>query len=96
MRARWSGRSREHLVGVREYIRKHNADAAERVRLRIVETVRLLCTLPRLGRAGRKPGTRELVVPHLPYIIVYRIDIANEDELVILGVFHAAQDGRDF
>jgi toxin ParE1/3/4 len=61
------------------------------VRLRIVEMVRLLSALPRLGRAGRKQGTREFVVPHLPYIIVYRVDIAEEDELVILGIFHGAQ-----
>jgi hypothetical protein len=50
-----------------------------RVRLRIVETVRLLSALPRLGHAGRKHGTREFAVPHLPYIVVYRVDIADED-----------------
>ena len=95
MRVRWSRRSKEHLVAIRGYITEHNLEAAERVRLRIIETVRLLRALPRLGRAGRKQGTREFVVPHLPYIIVYRIDIADEDELVILGVFHGARDHRD-
>ena len=96
MRVRWSRQSREHLVAIREYVREHNADAAERVRMRIIETVRLLSALPRLGRAGHKQGTREFVVPHLPYIIVYRVDIADEDELVILGIFHAAQARRHF
>ena len=96
MRVRWSRQSREHLVAIREYIREHNADAAERVRMRIIETVRLLSALPRLGRAGRKQGTREFVVPHLPYIIVYRVDITEEEVLVILGIFHAAQGGRHF
>lgn len=91
MRVRWSRRSREHLIAIRAYIRQHNVDAAERVRLRIIETVRLLRALPHLGRAGRKQGTREFVIPHLPYMVVYRIDIADEDELVILGVFHGAQ-----
>lgn len=83
-------------MAIRDHIREHNAAAAERVRLRITETVRLLCALPRLGRGGHKRGTREFVVPHLPYIIVYRIDIAAEDELVILGIFHAARDRKRF
>lgn len=96
MRVRWSRQSREHLVAIRGYIREHNAGAVERVRLRIIETVRLLRALPRLGHAGRKQGTREFVVPHLPYIVIYRVDIAEEDELVILGIFHGAQDRRHF
>lgn len=92
MKVRWSRQSQQQLIVIRAYIRQHNIDAGERVRLRIVETVRLLSALPRLGRAGRKQGTREFVVPHLPYIVVYRIDIADEDELIILGIFHASQD----
>ena len=56
MRLRWSRQSREQLVAIRGYIRQHNLEAAERVRLRIVETVRQLGTLPRLGRAGRRLG----------------------------------------
>ena len=46
--------------------------------------------LPALFAGGG--GTREIVVPGLPYIIVYRIDIGDADELVILGIFHGAQD----
>jgi plasmid stabilization system protein ParE len=96
MRVRWSRQGSEQLVAIRGYIKEHNADAAERVRLRIVETVRLLSALPRLGHAGRKHGTREFAVPHLPYIIVYRVDIADEDEVVILGIFHGAQKRGHF
>ena len=94
MRVRWSRQSREHLIAIRAYIKQRDAAAAEHVRLRIIETVRLLGALPRLGHAGRKQGTREFVMAQLPYILVYRIDIGDEDELVILGVFHGAQDQR--
>ena len=94
MTVRWSRQGKEQLVAIRAYIREHDAGAAERVRLRIVETIRLLSALPHLGRAGRKQGTREFVVPHLPYIVVYRTDVT--DELVILGIFHGAQDRRIF
>ena len=96
MSVRWSRQSRVHLLAIRAYIRVHNAGAAERARLRIVEMVRLLRSLPRLGRAGHKPGTRKIVVPHLPYVIVYRVDVANEVDLVILGIFHVAQGRRHF
>jgi plasmid stabilization system protein ParE len=34
---------------------------------------------PAKGRAGRAPNTRELIVPDLPYIIVYR---AREKQIV--------------
>jgi toxin ParE1/3/4 len=33
-----------------------------------------------------------MVVRGLPYIIVYEIDATVPDEVLILGVFHAAQD----
>jgi plasmid stabilization system protein ParE len=42
-----------------------------------------------MGHIGRVPGTQEWVVRGLPYIIVFEVDA---DEVVILGVFHAAQD----
>ena len=96
MRVRWSRLSREHLVAIREYVRGHDADAAERVRLRIIESVRLLRDLPHVGRSGRKQTTREFVVPHPPYIIVYSVGTPDEDDLVILGIFHDAQGHRHF
>jgi len=44
-----------------------------------------------MGHKGQLPGTREMVVPGLPYIIVYRIENRKEGELTILGVYHGAQ-----
>lgn len=44
---------------------------------------------PTLYRAGRVPGTREIVVrPN--YVMVYRID-DESDTVVLLRVLHAAQ-----
>ena len=37
-------------------------------------------------------GTYEWVVRGLPYIVVYDISLGDKDEVVILGVFHGAQD----
>ncbi|MBV9076947.1 MAG: type II toxin-antitoxin system RelE/ParE family toxin, partial [Methylobacteriaceae bacterium] len=42
-------------------------------------------------RDGPDPNTREWIVTGLPYIIVYEIDW-DRDEIVVLNVFHGAQD----
>jgi plasmid stabilization system protein ParE len=94
MRVRFSSRSILHLCHIRSFIARGSVDVAEEVRRRILATIERLCLLPRLGREGRHSGTREMVVPGLPYIIVYRIDIGDADELVILGVFHGAENRR--
>jgi len=68
-----------------------NPDAARRVGERIREAVSLLGDLRYIGREGMLSGTRELIVPGLPYIVVYRIEPAGPDEITILGVYHGAQ-----
>jgi len=45
--------------------------------------------MPQRGRAGLKPGTRELVLMPLPYIIVYGIE---GESIHIYRILHAAQD----
>lgn len=91
MRLRFSRYAYKHLAQIRAYIATHRPLTAELVRGRILESIRSLQEVPRLGRSGRKQGTRELVVPGLPYIIVYIID-DTDDTLVILGIFHAARE----
>ena len=91
MRLRFSRHALEHLAQIRAHIAAHRPLTAELVRGRILESIRSLQKVPRLGRAGRKQGTRELVVPGLPYIIVYNI-AAEEDALVILGIFHVTRE----
>jgi len=49
------------------------------------------------GRPGRKEGTRELVVPSLPYFVVYRIwraEVARHTNSPVLAVAsHDASNG---
>ena len=47
-----------------------------------------LADFPESARPGRVPGTRELVVPATPFIVVYRIEATC---VVILRVLHGAQ-----
>lgn len=85
---RFTARSVAHLSNIRARIATDRPLAAEFVRGRILQTIELLGTLPHLGRTGRRQGTRELVVAGLPYVVVYRIDIGDADEIVILAVRH--------
>ncbi|WP_230407513.1 type II toxin-antitoxin system RelE/ParE family toxin [Plesiomonas shigelloides] len=41
-----------------------------------------------MGRPGRVPGTRELVVQPYPFLLQYRV---QGDEIKILRVFHTRQ-----
>jgi len=65
---------------------------AERVFDQIANVIGLLKTFPRLGHPGIVDGTLERIVPRTPYVLVYRIDVGDHDELAILRVYHVAQD----
>ncbi len=91
MRLRYTLRARRHLDAISEYIIERNPDAARRVGARIRETIDLLVAFPDIGHQGALSGTREMVVPGLPYVIVHRVETGDEDTLVILGVYHGAQ-----
>jgi toxin ParE1/3/4 len=55
---------------------------------RIQSHVEMLDKFPQLGRPGRIEDTRELVIPHTPYIATYRI---SSTTVRILRVLHGAQ-----
>jgi plasmid stabilization system protein ParE len=42
--------------------------------------------------AAEYRGSSYVRSPRVPYLIVYRIDLNGLDELVILRVYHGAQD----
>jgi plasmid stabilization system protein ParE len=58
---------------------------------RILESAEQLDRFPHIGRIGRAPGTYELVVPGLPFVVVYQVS-ADDDVVIVIGVFHCAQD----
>jgi toxin ParE1/3/4 len=92
MRLRFTAEAREHIAGIYSYIGDRSAAAATQVIVRIRLAAERLTEFPKMGRAGRVAGTHEWVVRGLPYIIVYEIGTTDPNEVVILGVFHAAQD----
>lgn len=92
VRLRFTAEARAHIAAIHGYISDRNPIAATQVVVRIRLAAERLTEFPRMGHAGRVPGTHEWVVRGLPYIIVYQADATDSDEVLILGVFHAAQD----
>jgi toxin ParE1/3/4 len=83
----WAPEAVADLVALRAYIEQDDPAAAQRVALHIIRNV-LLPNSPEMGRPGRVPGTRELVIPRTPYILPYRL-VGNTTQ--VLRVFHAAR-----
>jgi toxin ParE1/3/4 len=73
MRIRWSPAAAEDLQQLFNYIQSDNPSAAERVTRTIYDRIMNLAVHPHLGRPGRVEGTRELPLPPLPFVVVYRV-----------------------
>lgn len=89
MRVQWSAPSLSDLRDISSYL-EAAADlrTANRITRAIYESVQSLKKLPNRGRPGRMTDTRELVVPRLPYIIVYRL---LQNRVAIVRILHGAQ-----
>jgi toxin ParE1/3/4 len=89
----WSPQAIEDLLSLRAYIAEDNPAAARRVVLGIIRTIEeLLPDNPQMGRPGRVPGTRELVIPATPFIVPYRL---QHGTIQILRVYHGARRWPD-
>ena len=88
MRVKWLRAAITRLIAETDFIARDNPDAAMRVEASVRESVAQLSRFPAMGRPGRVPGTRELVVPGTPYIIPYRV---SRETLEVLQVFHGSR-----
>jgi toxin ParE1/3/4 len=89
----WSPEAIADLVALRAYIEQDDPAAAQRVSLHIIQNVEtLLATSPEIGRPGRVPGTRELVIPRTPFIVPYRL---VDKTIQVLRVYHGARQWPD-
>jgi toxin ParE1/3/4 len=84
----WFKRAIWDLESARDYITQDNPLAAQQIVSRIKHTVSLLSEQPGIGRPGRVPDTKELVVDRTPYILPYRV---RDNRVEILRVLHAAK-----
>ena len=89
MKPVWSPEAIDDLIALGAYIADDDNAAAQRIALRIIDTVeKLLSENADIGRPGRVPGTRELVIAKTPFIVPYRL---QGEVLQILRVLHGAR-----
>jgi toxin ParE1/3/4 len=82
------------LESIFTWLAQDSLTAADAVIERLIGSAELLTTFPLMGHAGRAAGTREWVVPRLPYVLVYQVDPIR-DEIVVAAIFHEARDRDD-
>lgn len=88
MRLVWAQHALADRDAIFEYLEAESPRAAVKVDDQIVAAMRRLLDFPESGRPGRVAGTRELVIPHTPFIAAY---VATADKVRILRILHGAQ-----
>ena len=88
MLIKWTKTALGSVNEIAGFIAKDNPTRATSFVLELQESVAKLQTHPGMGRAGRVPGTRELVL-HQNYIAIYRV---RGDDVEILRLHHAARN----
>lgn len=87
LEVRWTRRGLASLNAVTEFIARDNPSAARKFAAEALRQTDLLAAHPGIGRPGRVPGSRELVI-HKNYIVPYRVKAGHVE---LLRVHHAAR-----
>jgi toxin ParE1/3/4 len=85
----WTILAGNDVDGIWRYIAEDNIDAADDVTDMLRRAGDRLAEFPLMGRIGREPGTRELVVAHTAYILIYRV---LGQDIEVLRALHGKQD----
>lgn len=88
MQVKWLRTALRNLDAEAAFIAEDNPAAARLVAERVLKSVAMLGAQPEIGRPGRVPHTRELVVPDTRYIVPYRV---RRDTVEVLRVFHTSR-----
>jgi toxin ParE1/3/4 len=89
MEVLWLEGALADLSDIVAYIAERNPTAAPKVAAALHDAAARLGTHPRAGRRGRVAGTRELVVPRLPFVIAYRM---KQDRIEVVRVIHGRRN----
>lgn len=88
-RIRWSSAAAADLESISTYLSERHSSYRAPTFRKLYDAARSLKQMPNRGRAGQTPGTRELSMNPLPYIIIYGVE---PDMVHIYRILHAAQD----
>ncbi len=80
------------IAAILEYIHSESPAGAQHVCQRFAQTFRYLQTFPKSGRlTERDDNTRRVVVPGIPFIVIYRIE---SEVLEILRIRHTSRNPK--
>ena len=82
---KWTTPAARDLAAQLEYIQRENPGVVAVVAAQIKAATNSLDAFPQLGRDGLVPGTRELVIPRLLFVCVYRV---HDGRVEILRLLH--------
>jgi toxin ParE1/3/4 len=88
MRVRWLRKALRDVDAEAAYIATDDPAATRLVVACVLTAGATLVDQPGLGRPGRVPGTRELVVRKARYIVPYRV---RAETVEMVRVFHASR-----
>lgn len=84
----WTRPAESDLIDILDYIGDGDPAAALAIIDRIEAAPLPLTEFPLSGREGSVPGARELPIPGLPFLIIYRVRNAT---IEVLRVLHGAR-----
>ena len=84
MRLRWTPAAAADLSQISEYLKNRHPRYRQPTIRKLYEAISSLTDSPSRGRPGRESATRELLIPPLPYIVVYRIHHVGAGPTLIL------------
>jgi len=85
MKIVWTRQAISDLNHAYDYVSEYSPDLAKDIIERIKKSLEALRGFPEMGRKGRVPETRELVVAKTPFILPYRV---RKNRIEILAVIH--------
>ncbi len=89
MKVRWTRAAASDLENIANYLFEKTPENAAPLIRKIYHAPSALKVFPNRGRPGKKEGTREWLIPSLPYVIVYQV---GGDHLNVVRILHVAQD----
>jgi len=89
MEVRWTPAAADDLENIANYLFEKTPENAPRLIREIYRAPSSLKNFPNRGREGKKKGTRELVMPSLPYVFVYQV---KSNAMFIVRILHGSQE----
>ena len=89
MRVRWTPAATDDLQNIANYLFEKTPEHAPGLIRKLYTAPSSLASFPNRGRVSKKEGTRELVLPSLPYMIIYNV---RGDTIHVVRVLHGSQE----